>query len=259
MKKYLILDGLLLSFSFMSVAWGGSYTCDTLNATSKPSGYTSMANGNGLADTCASLTTQYFCSSENKTCEAIQVCASCSSGYTMKTKTITDTSLLGICNKSITIPYCCKNCSSCSSDTSWSIDVFKYSGYPGYDRMYERTCNCDGTCTSTAKYRCTDGYCGTASFDPNGGPKGCWIQPENATCTSAGGAVCNPGYYGAGTSCTRCPIVPDTYYDSALTQPVYGTSTSSNNMVLNACFLAPGTYYDSMGSFNISDSGTCYY
>lgn len=257
MKKYIIIC--LFAICGISTAYAGSWSCQIQNAARLPSEYSSIANGNGLADTCASTTMQYFCSSVTKTCEAVTVCASCPSGYTLKSKTITDVSLLQICNASITIPYCCKNCSSCTSDTSWTIDVFKGTGYPGYDRMYERTCNCDGTCAATAKYRCSDGYCGVASFSQASGPSGCSLPPENGYCISGGGYGCNAGYYGSSV-CTRCPLVPDTYYDDSQTQPVYGTTVTSNNMVINACFLAAGDYYDEHGNkFRILDTGTCYY
>lgn len=63
---------------------------------------------------------------------------------------------------------------------------------------------------------------------------------------------CRPGFYGTNTSCTQCPPV-----DNKLTSKQYGTS-SAGATDITECYLAPGTYYDTTGTFIISGDNCQY-
>lgn len=109
-------------------------------------------------------------------------------------------------------------CSNCTSDTTWTATS------AGYQRHTLRSCNCasgKATCQTSYEYRCAAGYYG-----------------HPATGTSG---------------CTQCPPV-----DAKLSTKQYGTSTPGNNRTITDCYLAPGTYYDTTGTFKIS-GGNCQY
>ncbi len=230
-------------------ALAGNYTC-SYTYTSLPSGYTSQPDQT-TGRNCSTLKKFYHCNSSVKGCDYITECATCQSGYTL---TNTSSTTGPFC-KSNTLKTCCKTCSNCTSDTTWSAYG---SSYPGYEKKVTATCSCAGTCTRSISLRCVAGYYGSASMSSSG-PKGCTKCPDNATCMggNGNGYSCNVGYYRSGSDCVRCPTVPNVYTDKACTHPAVGTTRSSGSEVINECILPTGTYYDPTGEMEFTNN--CFY
>lgn len=111
-------------------------------------------------------------------------------------------------------------------------------------------------CTSTG-YSCGAGYTGTATGPNNAGCTECTSAPTGATYTTAGSCAweCSSGYYKSSTStCSRCPNSSTLgYTNSALTGYTYGTTATSGATAITECYLEPGTFYDSTGTFDLTD------
>ena len=112
-------------------------------------------------------------------------------------------------------------------------------------------------------YKIIDGYkfkCKTG-YEPNGKicrqcPTGQYSdQNENGKCKS-----CPAGTYNSrsgmtsSSACITCPKATDVWVDSGRTTLAQGTSTAGST----TCWLAPGTYYDETGQFEITDNNCTY-
>lgn len=61
-----------------------------------------------------------------------------------------------------------------------------------------------------------------------------------------------------GVFAKSCPTATDTYTTSELKQ-LAATTSDPGASSIHDCYLPSGTYYDSTGSFEINNAGTCYY
>lgn len=246
MKKFLLLvTGAGLMF-MTGNALAGNYSC-SITYSRLPSGYTSQSDSTtGL--NCLTFNKFFHCNSTYKYCDYINECASCQSGYAL-TDAISTTG--PFCTKN-TLKTCCKTCSNCTSDTTWSAYT------TGYEKKAIATCSCAGTCTRSISVRCAAGYYGGATLSSSGAT-GCKKCPDNATCEGGNGTgfFCNVGYYHSGSDCVKCPTVPNVYTDKACTKPAVGTTRGIASEVINECILPTGTYYDPTGAIEVTEN--CFY
>lgn len=116
-------------------------------------------------------------------------------------------------------------------------------------------------CTSTG-YSCGVGYYGTATGANNEGCTKCTSAPTGAQYTTENSCAweCSSGYYsnGSTSTCTRCPNSSTLgWLNSELTSYTYGTTATSGATAITECYLKPGTFYDSTGTFELT--GNCSY
>lgn len=116
-------------------------------------------------------------------------------------------------------------------------------------------------CTSTG-YSCGVGYYGTATGANNEGCTACTSAPTGAQYTTENSCAweCSSGYYsnGSTSTCTRCPNSSTLgWLNSELTSYTYGTTATSGATAITECYLKPGTFYDSTGTFELT--GNCSY
>lgn len=112
---------------------------------------------------------------------------------------------------------------TCTCDASLCADVGAWSNY---NTKFQRR----------AKYTCQSGSCkATSNYEYR----------------------CAAGFYGASTNgtsgCSQCPPI-----DANMSVKTYGTSVPGSNAAISSCFLAPGTYNDTTGTFKIT-GGNCNY
>lgn len=104
-------------------------------------------------------------------------------------------------------------------------------------------CMCD-LYVLTDKYRCAAGYYGNGTT--------CTKCPPNSTSTAGSTTStqckCNMGYYKSGTSCLRCPS----------SGGIVGTTKTTGSTAITQCYIPAGsTDIDSTGV--VSYTGDCYY
>lgn len=143
--------------------------------------------------------------------------------YCVSPYTMTDVALQSQCGQTKQFKSCECICSNCNSE-SWA----NYG--TGYQRYISRTCDCGGSsaiCQTSYYYSCAAGYWGTSSNGTSG--------------------------------CSPCPPASDIYTNSARTTKAQGTSTDDATDITD-CYIAPGTYYDTTGTFTLSKlSNKCSY
>lgn len=243
MKKFLLLAAGAGLIFITGDTLAGNYSC-SITYSHLPSGYASQPDQTtGL--NCNTFNRFYHCNSSVKGCDYVTECATCQSGYALTNTTSTT----GPFCQSNTLKTCCKTCSNCTSDTTWSAYV------TGYEKKVTATCSCTGKCTKSISVRCAVGYYGSGTLSSSGAT-GCQKCPDNATCTGGNGYgyACNVGYYRSGSGCVRCPTVPNVYTDKACTKPAVGTTRGTAMEVINECFLPTGTYYDPTGAIEVTEN-----
>ncbi len=110
--------------------------------------------------------------------------------------------------------------------------------------------------TTKYMYRCADGYYGIAKNQIVNTPTGCKKCPDGGMCYAPYNEVffCTIGYYRNGDQCSRCPSVGK----NSSGNPVYGTTASGlKDKTAEACSVGSGTYTDTNGTFELSE--TCEY
>lgn len=154
-----------------------------------------IQNGGGnivpsLTNGCAGGTITargYFVENAAGTIQYLVYDCNCPSGYT---KIYTN---IGACDNMQHISSCSCNCSSCTSDSSYS----NYS--TGYQRQAVRSCDCSSgtaTCKTTYQYRCAAGYYGSST----NGTSGCSKCTSSGTSDLGDNATQSKCYLTAGTS-----------------------------------------------------------
>lgn len=157
-------------------------------------------------------------------------------------------------NASIGSPTWQNYCDSCGTTINWVICK-----EPCAVGTYKNGANCtactgnkttasSGATSISACNRCKSGYYMTGST--------CTACPANASCpTGSTTFSCNDGYYKNGTSCAGCTI-PSDIKTTAGAKLTLGTNikTGGGATAQSACYIAPGTYKDNSGQFNISSN-----
>lgn len=171
--------------------------------------------------------------------------------------------------------YCLEDSSTATSGCNGSTGVqasyltskycSNYKGVPGYGtRCVIVACqtgyvmnDARTACTLTG-YSCGAGYYGTATGANNEGCTECTSAPTGAQYTTENSCAweCSSGYYKSGTStCSRCPnSLTLGYKNSELTSYTFGTTATSGATAITECYLQPGTFYDAMGTFDLTDN-----
>lgn len=249
MKKQVFL--LVVIILTMGNSLAGTYSCGLQADAVTCTGATEYAcRYVSVASDCSSSRTTYYCTtSPFKACDFFTECTSCGTGYTLTRLSTTPSS--GYC-ANVSYETCCKNCSNCTSDTKWSA----YN--TGYVRKAKRTCNCDGTCTTTYQYACASGYFGYTTNGTSGCNK-CSYGMDCPEGNNGVGFTCISGFYmNSNMQCARCPSITDLYLDPALSdgsQP-YAGSTSDT---ISDCYIPAGNYYDAGGAVQITTDQACKY
>lgn len=112
---------------------------------------------------------------------------------------------------------------TCTCDNSSCANVGTWSNYnTKFQRRAKYTCQ-SGTCkaTSTYEYRCAAGFYGSSTNGTSG--------------------------------CNQCPAI-----DDKMSTKTYGTSTPGSNATMASCYLAPGTYKDTTGTFTVTGANCPY-
>lgn len=168
------------------------------------------------------------CTYDNGRIIGVASCYSCKSGYDLVTRSSGITACsqydYDIYDSSGEVNYysytqCEKNCSSSNCKSDDWVKLRE-----GYDTRTYRSCSttgAGGTCNASTQYRCAKGYYGTTSNGTSG--------------------------------CTQCPPV-----DDKLSTKQYGTTSTGGKFVKTDCYVEPGTYYDTTGTFKVS-GGNCSY
>lgn len=178
-----------------------------------------------LADVPNCKTKRHYCYYSAGASVAVTSCDTCEAGYNR----VWATSNVGDCSpqKEYDIDAQGSNTQygymKCTCDASLCADV---GAWANYNTKFQRR----------AKYTCQSGSCkATSNYEYR----------------------CAAGFYGASTNgtsgCSQCPAI-----DDKMSTKTYGTSVPGSNAAISSCFLAPGTYNDTTGTFKIT-GGNCNY
>ncbi len=158
------------------------------------------------------------------------------------------------------IGVCVDSGQDCETCDTW-IHVGTSSRCTGYEEYLHG--KCDSECGQwDSLYRCAAGYYGISHSDivgtvPPACPTACKPCPEHGVCNEGYNETfyCAFGYYKIGDKCLQCPEIG---VDSGGTTR-YGNTPKSmlHESGPQTCFAISGTYTDTTGTFELSD--TCTY
>ena len=183
----------LLTIGIICTSIGGAYAYDGYNIPCSQGGTDSCICDAGTCTNGASWNDSLgtFTDCKNgSTCTCIDVLLNKTITFTCGCTSSSDCSNGQTCSNGQCVT--CKTCSNCTSG-SWE----DYG--TGYQRILNKSCNCDGTCSSSYSYRCAAGYYGSSS----NGTSGCTRCPASGGVygsSTAGSTAITACYIPSGTS-----------------------------------------------------------
>ncbi len=253
-----------LAVGVLSASGAMAASCTAYTSTSSLSGYTRAATV-GDTTNCSSYTTQYYIDANTKTYHMVYSCSACTGSSVYK---VDQTGGIGDCT------YSYSWCSACTYTTTKPNSVSALGGPTApsscstQSTQYVISSAVAGYMSITSCATCPSGYWKKYYY---GKLNGCPYQYVQCTrCTPGTYKVsqscisCSAGTYSDtynASSCSTCPSASDIYTTSALSTLA---SVSSGKITSDAgigassyCYIKPGTYYNSTGTFTYG--GTCTY